>query len=130
MNLLTLAAIEGGAFVATLGLGVAVRLLMDWANIGGPYGPRPRRRLTKFEREIIRARMDADSELEYDRIARALGFRDQSGYPPQADIEAERAEIHRRFADGEVSEDQWRSELTEFHRTRGSGRKGNGGLAG
>lgn len=91
--------------------------------------------LTRFQREIIEARMTADDELEYDRIMRVLGmgphdFGPQGGKaapgalvvsPPVVDVAALYDEVERRYHAKEISLEQYRAEISELDRTQGDG---------
>lgn len=74
--------------------------------------------MTRFEREILTSRMDADSELEYDRIMRALAI-GLDMPPPQADIRALYAEVERRYHAQEIGLEQYKAEIRELERTYG-----------
>lgn len=108
MNLLTLTAIEGGAFVGTLALGVTLGPRILWLLRG---------RRTKFERELMATRdaLTPDDVLEYDRIMGAI--RGGEGGPPQVDVQALQREIYRRWAAHEISDEQKDAEISELNRT-------------
>lgn len=86
-------------------------LALSKVAFGDPVQPRP---MSKFEREIIEARMTADDELEYERIMRQLYG--MFGTPPTFDVMAAYDELVRRLDDGEISSAQFEAETFQLGR--------------
>lgn len=88
-------------------------------------GDRP---MTKFEREIIEARMTADDELEYDRIMRAIGH---TGEPPlTTNPDSMELELRGRLRRDEITLAQFDAELANINLVRARDPRGIAGPCG